>query len=62
VDIPLMVKRYDTILDVKKKIFEKEYIPVRHQTLFLERKCLEDNLTIADYDIQDKTRIRLGMF
>jgi hypothetical protein len=57
-----MVKRYDMILDVKKKIFEKEYIPVRDQILFFDRKCLEDNLTIADYDIQDKTRIRLAMF
>jgi hypothetical protein len=57
-----MVKRYDTILDVKKKFFEKEYIPIHHQTLFLDRKHLEDNLTIADYNIQDKTRIQLVMF
>jgi hypothetical protein len=57
-----MVKRYDTILDVKKKIFEKEYIPIHHQTLLLDRKHLEDNLTIADYNIQDKTRIQLVMF
>jgi hypothetical protein len=56
--IPLKVKSSDTIINVKKKIQEKEGIPVEQQRLIL-CNLLDDNLTLANYNIQEKSIIHL---
>jgi ubiquitin len=57
--IPLKVKSSDTIINVKKKIQEKEGIPVEQQRLILGNHLLDDNLTLANYNIQEKSIIHL---
>jgi ubiquitin-large subunit ribosomal protein L40e len=47
----------DTILNVKKKIFDKEDIPVHQQWLVCGAKPLQDNLTLADYNIREGSTI-----
>jgi hypothetical protein len=58
---PLMVKSSDTILDVKKKIQDKEGIPVHEQLLFFDGKLIEDRQTIANYSIQAKSTIEMTL-
>ncbi len=55
----LEVSDADTIQSVKNKIFEKEGIPVDQQRLVFNGKQLEDNMTIADYNIQADSNIHL---
>jgi ubiquitin C len=55
----LDVSDTDTIQSVKNKIFEKEGIPVDQQRLVFNGKQLEDNMTIADYNIQADSNIHL---
>lgn len=53
---PLMVKSSDTILDVKKKIQDKEGIPVHGYDLFFDNEALCSNHhTLANYNIQDNS-------
>ncbi|AES99080.2 putative ubiquitin [Medicago truncatula] len=57
---PLMVKSSDTILDVKKKIQDKEGIPVHGYDLFFDNEALCSNRhTLANYNIQDNSTIDL---
>jgi ubiquitin-large subunit ribosomal protein L40e len=59
--IPLMVKSSDTILDVKKKVQDKEGIPVHHQRLFFSEKQLENRQTLASYNIQEKSTMEISL-
>lgn len=52
-----MVTSSDTILNVKKKNYEMEAIPVHQQHLFFDGKLIEDRQILANYSIQEKSTI-----
>ncbi|WJX63875.1 RING-type E3 ubiquitin transferase [Trifolium repens] len=57
--IPLRVKNSDTIVNVKEKILEQDGMPVHQQNLLFSGLSLADNLTLADYNIQEKSTLDL---
>ncbi len=57
--ITLEVESTDRVEDIKKKILDKEGIPVGEQCLTLDGKELEDGNTLQDYSIQKDSTLRL---
>ncbi|XP_039122193.1 ubiquitin-like [Dioscorea cayenensis subsp. rotundata] len=57
--IQLQVENSDTILNIKHKIKEKQDIAIEEQRLVFSGKQLEDDWTLADYQIQSGSTIYL---
>ncbi|PUZ49956.1 hypothetical protein GQ55_6G021000 [Panicum hallii var. hallii] len=57
--IPLEVESSDTISTVKVKIYEKDGTRPIQQRILYDGKLLEDSRTLADYNIQNESTIRV---
>ena len=50
--IGIDVELSDTILAIKEMIYGKEGLPVHQQRLWYEAKCLDNERSLADYNIK----------
>ncbi|KAM0935603.1 putative Ubiquitin-like domain-containing protein [Dioscorea sansibarensis] len=57
--IKLEVEKSDTVWNIKSKISEKEDISIEEQRLVFSGKQLEDDRTLADYEVQAGSTIYL---
>ncbi len=58
-NITLELEPSDTVLDVKEKIADKKGIKVDKQNIYFDSELLEDERTLADYNIQKESTLIL---
>jgi hypothetical protein len=58
--ITLNVEAADTIEQVKAKIQDREAVPPDRQTLFYDAVLMEDNRTLADYEVKKESTLVLN--
>ena len=60
--ITIDIEKNLTVLELKKKIFNKEGLPIRLQMLSFSSKTLGiDSKTLEDYNINKESTIHLGI-
>lgn len=57
--IVVQVEQFNSIKNVKQKIQNQEGIPFEQQLLIFMKKQLEDNKTLADFNIQEGTSLQI---
>lgn len=57
--IVITIEPTDTIESLRDIIYDKEKIPPKYQRIIFEGKQLENNHTIADYNIQKDITVHL---
>lgn len=57
--VAIEVKRLNTIMEVKSKIYDKEEIPIQQQILVHHHCVLNNCFTLCDYDIDDNAVLDL---
>jgi len=58
-EIVIDVNEWNTVLEVKQRIYEKEGIPIHHQILIFSGKQLENDQPVCKYGIQTDANIYL---
>ncbi|GIX63588.1 ubiquitin family protein [Babesia caballi] len=53
------VEPNETVLDLKKKLSKKQKLPVDQQRIIFEGKMLQDNKTLAEYNIKNNSVIHM---